>query len=68
MLREIRPDPACAYPEITPDLKSNMSQEPPSLVPLEKLMRLLDILLKGLPVEPREPRRILDPAEDRNRP
>ena len=44
-----------------------MSQEPPSLAPLEKLMRLLDILLEELPVEPREPLRILDPTEDRNR-
>ena len=49
MLREIRLDPAYAYHEITPDYGPTMSQEPPSLAPLEKLMRLLDILLEELP-------------------
>ena len=66
MLNEIRLGPAYAYYEIIPDLGPTMSQEPPSLAPLEKLMRLLDILLEELPAEPREPRRILDPTENRN--
>ena len=68
MLREIRPDPAYAYHEITLDFGPTMSQEPPSLAPLEKLRRLLDILLEELPAEPREPRYVLDPPENRNRP